>query len=159
MFKRDQMLSFFQQVDELEAELDAGDFGTLRLGYREEELISMAEAVLKEIADGLSDQTGFTKVQLAMISHSLRENLQANRGIELTHEQLMERAPQLLQSGNASLSEEERHQECLLSGFCDAHGYWRSAQYYADAGMEEQARKCIAGARYWRQRIIDSCRD
>jgi hypothetical protein len=159
MFKRDQMTSFFQQVDELDAELDAGDFGTLSLGYREEELICMAEAILKEIADDLSDQTGFTKVQLVMISHSLRENLKANHGIELTHEQLMERAPQLLQSGNASLSDEERDEECILSGFCDAHGYWRAATYYADAGMEEEARECVAGARYWKQRIIASCRD
>jgi hypothetical protein len=159
MFKRDQMIAFFQQVDELEASLDAGDSGTLSLGCREEELVSTADAVLKEIAGGLSDQTGFTKVQLVMMSHSLRETLKENRGLELTHEHLMERAPDLLQSGNSFLSEEERDQECILSGFCDAHGYWRAAQYYAGAGMEEQSRKCIAGARYWKQRIIDSCRD
>ncbi len=159
MFKRDQRISFFQQVDELEAKLNAGDFGKRRYGYREDELLTMAEAVLKEIAEGLSDQSGVTKVQLAMMSHSLRENLKAQHGVELTHEELMEKSPRLLQIANAFLSEEEREQECIWSGLCDAQGYWRAATYYADAGMEEQARQCIAGARYWKQRIIDSCRD
>jgi hypothetical protein len=78
--------------------------------------------------------------------------------VQMTHEQLMERAPQLLRAANDFLDEEDREKECILSGFLDAHGYWRAATYYADAGMEEQARKRIAGARYWKQRILDSCR-
>jgi hypothetical protein len=158
MFQRDQMLSFYQQVDELEAKLDAGDFGRLEQGYEEHELVSMATDVLNEIAGGLSNQTGFTNAQLIVASHALRERLHDMSGVEMTHDQLMERAPQLLRSANDFLNEEDREKECILSGFLDAHGYWRAATYYADAGMEEHARKCIAGARYWKQRILDNCR-
>jgi hypothetical protein len=71
MFQRDQMLSFYQQVDELEAKRDAGDFGRLEQGYEEHELVSMAADVLQEIADGLSNQTGFTHAQLIVSSHAL----------------------------------------------------------------------------------------
>ena len=52
MFQRDQMLTFFQQVDELEAQLDAGEFGRLEMGYGEDELIQMAEAIMEEISEG-----------------------------------------------------------------------------------------------------------
>ena len=158
MFQRDQMLSFFQQVDELEAKLDAGDFGRLEMGYEEEELMRMASDVLKEIADGLSDQTGFTRAQLIVSSHALRESLEQTSGLRLTHEQLMEKAPTLLRAANRGLTEEERDKECILSGFMDAQGYWRAATYFMDAGAEEQARTCIAGARYWKQRLLDTSR-
>lgn len=158
MFQRDQMISFYQQVEELEAKIDAGDFGRLEQGYEEHELVSMATDILNEIADGLSNQTGFTNAQLIVSSHALRERLHDMSGLQMTHEQLMERAPQLLRAANDFLNEEDREKECILSGFLDAHGYWRAATYYADAGMEEQARKCIAGARYWKQRILDNCR-
>jgi hypothetical protein len=159
MFYRAQMLAFFQLVDDLESKLDSGDFGTFEQGYTESELLSMADGVLQEIAGGLSQQTGFTKAQLIVSSHAIRENLLRESGIVLTHEQLMERSPELLASANNSLSDHDREGECLLTGFLDAHGYWLAATYYADAGMEEPARKCIEGARYWKQRLLDSCRD
>lgn len=159
MFQHDQMRSFYQQVDELEAKLNAGDFGRLEQGYEEHELVSMATDILNEINDGLSNQTGFTNAQLIVTSHALRERLRDMSGVEMTHDQLMERAPQLLRAANDFLNEEDREKECILSGFLDALGYWRAATYYADVGMEEKARKCIAGARYWKQRILDNCRD
>ncbi len=159
MFQRDQMLSFFQQVDQLEVKLDNGDFGRLKMGYDETELIRMAADILEEIAEGLSNQVGFTRAQLIVSSHAIRETLEESSGVHLTHEQLMDRAPTLLKLANDRLAEGEREKECILSGFLDAHGYWRAATYYMDAGVEDQARKCIAGARYWKQRILDNCRD
>jgi len=153
------MLSFFQQIDLLEAKLDKGDFGRLEMGYDADELIKMAADILEEINAGLSEQTGFTRAQLIVSSHALRENLKETSGVSMTHEQLMDRAPQMLRIANNALAEEERDKECILSGFLDAHGYWRAATYYMDAGVGDQARKCIAGARYWKQRILDSCRD
>ena len=158
MFQRDEMVSFFQQVDELESKLDAGEFGRLEKGYDEDELIQMAEAILDEISEGLSDQTGFTRAQLIVSSHVIRESLKETSGIQLTHVQLMERAPKILEIANQALPEDEQEKECILSGFLDAQGYWRAATYYLDAGMESQARTCIAGARYWKQPILDSCR-
>jgi len=157
MFQRDQMLTFFQQVDELEAQLDAGEFGRLEMGYGEDELIQMAEAIMEEISEGLSDQTGFTRAQLIVSSHAIRESVKQTTGVDFTHEQLMDRAPSLLKHANAVLAVEQRDKECILSGFLDAHGYWRAATYYADVGLEEQARRCIAGAKYWKQRILDAC--
>ena len=157
MFQRDQMLTFFQQVDELEAQLDAGEFGRLEMGYGEDELIQMAEAIMEEISEGLSDQTGFTRAQLIVSSHAIRESLKQTTGVDVTHEQLMDRAPSLLTIANDVLAVDQREKECILSGFLDTHGYWRAATYYADAGLEEQARRCIAGAQYWKQRILDDC--
>lgn len=157
MFQREEMHSFFQQVDELEAELDTGEFGRLEQGYDEDELIQMAENILEEISTGLSKQVGFTRAQLIVSSHALRETLKESSGVHLTHEQLMEKADTLLKVANDSLGEDEREKECVLTGFLDAHGYWRAATYYADAGLEEQARKCIAGARYWKERILAHC--
>jgi hypothetical protein len=159
MFQRDQMQAFFDQVDQLEAKLDQGDFGRLDMGHDEADLVQMAADILEEIAEGLSDQSGFTRAQLIVSSHAIRETLEHSSGVQLTHEQLMERAPTLLKLANDRLAEDEREKECILSGFLDAHGYWRAATYYMDAGVEDQARKCIAGARYWKQRILDSCRD
>jgi hypothetical protein len=159
MFQRDQMLSFYQQVDELEAQLDAGEFGRREKGYDEDELIQMAEDILEEISEGLSGQTGFTRAQLIVSSHAIRESLKHTSGVDVTHEQLMERAPTLLRVANDALPVDEREKECILSGFLDAHGYWRAATYYADAGLEEQARRCIAGAQYWKQRILHDCQN
>lgn len=159
MFQREDMLSFFKLVDELEASLDAGDVGQLKMGYDEDELIQMAKNILEGITEGLSKQKGFTHAQLVVSSHVIREQLMRERGLQLTHDQLMERAPMLLQAANNFLSEDEREKECVLSGFLDAQGYLQAATYYADADLEDEARRCIAGARYWKQRLLDNCRD
>lgn len=153
------MLSFFQEIDQLEAKLNNGDCGKLKMGYEANELIQMAADILEEIAEGLSGQTGFTRAQLIVSSHALRASLGGATGLQRTHEQLMESAPTLLQIANDVLSEDERGKECMLSGFLDALGYWRAATYYADAGIADKARQCIAGVRYWQQRILDNCRD
>ena len=52
MFKKEEILGLIADVDELERRIAAGDIGHLQMGDDEDDVVSQAEAILKEINEG-----------------------------------------------------------------------------------------------------------
>ena len=155
MFKKEEILGLIADVDELERRIAAGDIGHLQMGDDEDDVVSQAEAILKEINEGLDKQTGLTRAQLIVMSDAVVAQCNAANGTELTREDLLAKADSIITSVNKKLDDETRTAECLLSGLLDAICYYKAALLYADAGMADEARKCLAGARYWLPRILE----
>jgi len=125
------------------------------MGHDEDEVVSQAEAILKEINEGLSKQKGLTRAQLIMMSDSIVEQVNAERGTSFSREDLLAKSDSIIAGVNKNLDDETRETECLLSGLLDAICYYKAAQLYADADMADEARKCLAGARYWLPRVLE----
>lgn len=155
MFKKEDILERIAEVDELALLIDAGDIGHLQMGDDEDDVVSQAEAIVKEINDGLDKQTGLTRAQLIVMSDAIVNQFNAANGTNLSREDLLAKADSIVIDVNKKLDDETREAECLLTGFLDAICYYRAARLYADAGKAEEARKCLAGARYWLPRILE----
>lgn len=155
MFKKEDILERIAEVDELEQLINAGDIGHLQMGDDEDDVVSQAEAILKEINDGLDKQTGLTRAQLIVMSDAIVTQFNAANGTDLSREDFLAKADSIIADVNQKLDDETREAECLLTGFLDAICYYKAARLYADAGMAEEARKCLAGARYWLPRILE----
>lgn len=155
MFKKEDILERIAEVDELEQLINAGDIGHLQMGDDEDDVVSQAEAILKEINDGLDKQTGLTRAQLILMSDAIVTQFNAANGTDLSREDFLAKADSIIADVNQKLDDETREAECLLTGFLDAICYYKAARLYADAGMAAEARKCLAGARYWLPRILE----
>ena len=155
MFKKEDILERIAEVDELERRIAAGDIGHLQMGDDEDDVVSQAEAILKEINEGLDKQTGLTRAQLIVMSDAVVAQFNAAHGTQLSREDFLAKADSIITNVNKKLDDETRDAECLLTGFLDAICYYKAALLYADAGMAEKALKCLAGARYWLPRILE----
>ena len=168
MFKKQDILERIAEVDELERRITAGDIGYLQMGDDEDDVVSQAEAILKEINEGLDKQTGLTRAQLGrqhgrrvgraqliVMSDAVIAQFNAANGTKLSREDFLAKADSIIANVNKNLDDETRETECLLTGFIDAICYYKAARLYADAGMADEARKALAGARYWLPRILE----
>ena len=155
MFKKQDILERIAEVDELERRITAGDIGHLQMGDDEDDVVSQAEAILKEINEGLDKQTGLTRAQLIVMSDAVIAQFNAANGTKLSREDFLAKADSIIANVNKNLDDETRETECLLTGFIDAICYYKAARLYADAGMADEARKALAGARYWLPRILE----
>lgn len=155
MFMKEEIAKLISEVDELEQQISAGNIGHLQMGDDEDDVVSQAEAILKGINEGLDKQTGFTRAQLIVMSDALVAQFNAANGTDLSREEVLAKADSIIADVNKKLDDETREAECLLTGLQDAICYYKAALLYADAGMAEEARKCLAGARYWLPRILE----
>lgn len=155
MFKKEDILRQIADVDELEQRINAGDIGHLQMGDDEDDVVAQAEAIIKEINEGLDKQTGLTRAQLLVMSDAIVNKFNATNGTDLSREDFLAKADRIITDVNKKLDDETREAECLLAGLLDAICYYKAALLYADAGMAEQAHKCLAGARYWLPRILE----
>ena len=155
MFNKTDILTQIAEVNELEQRINAGDIGHLRMGDDKDDVVAQAEAILKEINEGLDKQTGLTRAQLIVMSDAVAAQANAANGTDLSREDLLAKTGSIIADVNKTLDDESREAECLLTGLLDAICYYKAALLYADAGMAEEARKCLAGARYWLPRILE----
>ena len=155
MFNKTDILTQIAEVNELEQRINAGDIGHLRMGDDKDDVVAQAEAILKEINEGLDKQTGLTRAQLIVMSDAVAAQANAANGTDLSREDLLAKAGSIIADVNKTLDDESREAECLLTGLLDAICYYKAALLYADAGMADEARKCLAGARYWLPRILE----
>jgi len=160
VFRKEDILAQIRRVDELEQRINVGDIGHLKMADDEDDAVSQAEAILKEIKENLGSHTGFTHAQLIVMADSIVKDVNAERAesggdVVVRRDDLLKNADSIIASVNKQLDDDARSEECLLTGMLDAIGYWKAALLYADAGMADEARKCIAGARYWLPRILE----
>ncbi len=155
MFRKEEIVKLISEVDELEQQISAGNIGHLQMDDDEDDVVSQAEAILKGINEGLDKQTGFTRAQFIVMSDAIVAQFNSANGTQLSREDLLAKAEGIVTDVNKKLDDETRETECLLTGFIDAIRYYEAALLYADAGMAEEARKCLAGTRYWLPRILE----
>ena len=155
MFNKEDILQQIARVDELEQRIVAGEIGQLRMGDDEEDVVAQAEAILEEINEGLDKQTGLTRAQLIVMSGPVVDEVNSASGTNLSREDVLANADRIITDVNKKLDDETREAECLLTGLLDAICYYKAALLYADAGMADEARKCLSGAKYWLPRILE----
>ena len=156
MFKKEDILEQIAEVEELEQQIAAGEIGQLQMGVDKDDVVAQAEALLDKIKEGLDKQTGLTRAQLIFMSDAIVTQYNLVNGTKLSREDLLTKTDDsFIAKFNKELDDESREAECLLTGFCDAIYYYKAAMLYADAGMADEARRSLAGARYWLPRILE----
>ena len=136
------------------------------LGLSEKNLVVAIDALyergneyselLDKIKEGLDKQTGLTRAQLIFMSDAIVTQYNLVNGTKLSREDLLTKTDDsFIANFNKELDDESREAECLLTGFFDALYYYKAAMLYADAGMADEARRSLAGARYWLPRILE----
>lgn len=156
MFKKEDILEQIAEVEELEQQIAAGEIGQLQMGVDKDDVVAQAEALLNKIKEGLDKQTGLTRAQLIFMSDAIVTQYNLVNGTKLSREDLLTKTDDsFIANFNKELDDESREAECLLTGFYDAIYYYKAAMLYADAGMADEARRSLAGARYWLPRILE----
>ena len=156
MFKKEDILEQIAEVEELEQQIAAGEIGQLRMGDDKDDVVAQAKALLDKIKEGLDKQTGLTRAQLIFMSDAIVTQYNLVNGTKLSREDLLTKTDDsFIANFNKELDDESREAECLLTGFFDAIYYHKAAMLYADAGMADEARRSLAGARYWLPRILE----
>ena len=156
MIKKEDILEQIAEVEELEQQIAAGEIGQLRMGDDKDDVVAQAKALLDKIKEGLDKQTGLTRAQLIFMSDAIVTQYNLVNGTKLSREDLLTKTDDsFIANFNKELDDESREAECLLTGFFDAIYYYKAAMLYADAGMADEARRSLAGARYWLPRILE----
>ena len=155
MFKKEDILEQIAEVEELEQQIAAGEIGQLRMGDDKDDVVAQAKALLDKIKEGLDKQTGLTRAQLIFMSDAIVTQYNLVNGTKLSREDLLTETDSFIANVNKNLDDESREAECLLTGLLDAVCYWKAAMLYADAGMADEARRSLAGAKYWLPRILE----
>ena len=118
MFNKTDILTQIAEVNELEQRINAGDIGHLRMGDDKDDVVAQAEAILKEINEGLDKQTGLTRAQLIVMSDAVAAQANAANGTDLSREDLLAKTGSIIADVNKTLDDESREAECLTRPRC-----------------------------------------